>query len=239
MPLRKWPLLAAQLALLAGPAAAQTPPPAIPVPPVGTAPPPSQPLNGAAAARPTAAQSPRPAAAPAPATPVAAVPGPAAGPGGAPAVPALASILPTPDPKPVRVAGPDESEIPRAEYKARLVACISYASSCVLRGLTPQDRDYLRYELRGQRFEPVVVADIAEARMRQFSNETSADVIAPKVPENAAAGASRQVTTIENRGDAEGYAIAVTLPHADARAGTPLPRQRRPSRPQAAAPDWW
>ena len=226
----KWPLVAAALALSVLPVAAQTPPPAIPVPPVGTAPPPAQPVSAAAAppARP---------ALPKPGAPAAPSPAPA-GVAGLPPPPA-AKVEPAVEPKGVRIVREDEIELPREEYRERLAACLSFSARCVPSGLTPQDRDYIRYELRGQRYAEPVVSEILSARMRQFTDENAPRVIVPKLAEGAKPGAVERLTTIENRGNVEGYGLAVTLAHPDARAAAP-PRARRPARTgQGAVQDWW
>jgi hypothetical protein len=110
-------------------------------------------------------------------------------------------------------------------------------------GLTQQDRDYFRYELRGQRFPDAVVGEIVTARMGQFTSQDSNLVIVPKLAEGARPGSVERMTTIENRGDVEGYGLAVTLAHPDARASAVQPRGRRAgpvrSAAQGSVPDWW
>ena len=65
----------------------------------------------------------------------------------------------------------------RPEYRARLVACLEFRVGCNVRGLTRSDQDYLRYELKGQRYAGVMLDEIADARMSQFGGDLT--VIAP------------------------------------------------------------
>lgn len=100
--------------------------------------------------------------------------------GGVPGVvnAAVNAVLP-PAPTPQkREPKENEVEITRVEYRGRLAACIQFRSDCSVRGLTRADQDYLRYELKTQRFTGMMLDEIVDARMLQFDNELT--VIAPK-----------------------------------------------------------
>lgn len=72
---------------------------------------------------------------------------------------------------------------PREAYHDNLVACIGRSARCDRSALVKDDRDYLVYEMRSQRFDPVTVAQVADVRMEAYDRTYSRQVVpAPVAP---------------------------------------------------------
>ena len=56
----------------------------------------------------------------------------------------------------------------RDVYRDNLVGCISRLKTCERSRLSQEDRDYLTYEMRDQRFAPDVVQQVADVRMEIY-----------------------------------------------------------------------
>ncbi len=147
---------------------------------------------------------------------------------------AVNAVLPPPEPPQKREPKDNEVEITRVEYRARLAACIQFRSDCSVRGLTRSDQDYLRYELKAQRFTGMMLDEIVDARMLQFENELT--VIVPKKGGNpdwhsemargartqqAGVGTSYGMSSTEPQRDAGGNARTRYVPWSKPRPGTP------------------
>lgn len=171
--------------LSAGTAFAQAPAPlpSRPNPTIPAAPPVQAPAIPAAGA-PTPA---RPAAAPAPASIPASTPRPNPVPqtAGAPARPAPqpglpgaiqaagAAVAAIVDPPIIKAPRAPGFEVPVQEYRRHLARCIERRAGCNPANLAQQDRDYLRYELRRQRFSSAQAREIVDARLHDRDDQAS------------------------------------------------------------------